>query len=114
MKSGATSKKFPSNPKEWEVVIAAAPGEDRPQTLKEKAASVKAVVVKSGGYSAVQTALAAKRKQGERGAQRSPTKQSVSIRYSPEVIAYFKATGAGWQTRINEALRDWVATRGSR
>ena len=70
--------------------------------------------MKGGGYSAVQTALAAKRKQGERGAHRSPTKQSVSIRYSPEVIEYFKATGAGWQTRINEALRDWVATRGSR
>jgi uncharacterized protein (DUF4415 family) len=114
MKSGATSKKFPANPKEWEAVIAAAPGKDRPPTLKEKAASAKAVVVKGGGYSAVQAALAAKRKQGERGAQRSPTKQSVSIRYSPEVIEYFKATGAGWQTRINEALRDWVATHGSR
>jgi uncharacterized protein (DUF4415 family) len=26
----------------------------------------------------------------------------------PEVIAYFKATGAGWQTRMNDALREWV------
>lgn len=114
MKSGATSKKFPANPKEWEAVVAAAPGKDRPPTPKEKAASAKAVVVKGGGYSAIQTALAAKRRQGERGVQRSPTKQSVSIRYSPEVIEYFKATGAGWQTRINEALRDWVETHGSR
>jgi uncharacterized protein (DUF4415 family) len=32
-------------------------------------------------------------------------KQSVSIRIDPEVIAWFKRDGAGWQTRINEALR---------
>ncbi|MEB3304793.1 MAG: BrnA antitoxin family protein, partial [Cyanobacteriota bacterium] len=28
-------------------------------------------------------------------------KQLVSIRYSPEVIQYFKASGAGWQARMN-------------
>jgi len=114
MKSGATSKKFPANPKEWEAVIAAAPGKDRPPTPKEKAAWAKSVVVKGGGYTAVKAALAAKRKQGERGPQRSPTKQSVTIRYSPEVLEYFKATGAGWQTRMNDALRDWVAKHISR
>lgn len=114
MKSGATAKKFPAGPREWEAVIAAAPGKDRPLTPKEKAAWAKAVVVKEGGYPAVQAALAAKRKQGERGPQRSPTKQSVSIRYSPEILEYFKATGAGWQTRMNDALRDWVAKHSSR
>lgn len=107
VKSGATSKKLPASPKEWEAVIAAAPGKDRPLTPKEKAAWAKAVVVKEGGYPAIK---AAKRKQGERG----PTKQSVSIRYSPEVLDYFKATGAGWQTRMNDALRDWVAKHISR
>jgi uncharacterized protein (DUF4415 family) len=35
-------------------------------------------------------------------------KQLVSIRFSPEVIAYFRATGAGWQTRIDEVLRAYV------
>ena len=39
-------------------------------------------------------------------------KVQVSIRYSPEVIAYFKATGRGWQTRMDEALRDWIAEHG--
>ncbi len=29
----------------------------------------------------------------ERAPQRSPTKQPVTLRYSPEVIAYFKSTG---------------------
>ncbi|MBN3758169.1 BrnA antitoxin family protein [Paraburkholderia sp. Tr-20389] len=30
----------------------------------------------------------------------------VSIRYDAEVIDAFEATGDGWQTRINEALKD--------
>ena len=32
-------------------------------------------------------------------------KQHVSLRLDPDVIAKFKATGKGWQGRINEALR---------
>jgi uncharacterized protein (DUF4415 family) len=44
-----------------------------------------------------------------RGPNRRPTKEQVAVRYSPEVLAYFRATGAGWQTRMDEALRDYVA-----
>jgi len=40
-----------------------------------------------------------------RGPQKAPTKIPVSIRLSPEVLAHFKAGGAGWQSRIDEALR---------
>ncbi len=36
------------------------------------------------------------------------TKQLVSIRYSPEVLEYFKSTGEGWQSRIDRVLRDYV------
>jgi len=32
-------------------------------------------------------------------------KVSVTLRLDPDVIAFFKASGAGWQTRINTALR---------
>ena len=32
-------------------------------------------------------------------------KQAVSLRLDAEVIAYFKADGPGWQTRINQRLR---------
>lgn len=32
-------------------------------------------------------------------------KQAVSLRLSPEVIAHFKALGAGWQTRIDKTLK---------
>ena len=41
------------------------------------------------------------------------TKQLVSLRYSPEVLAYFKATGEGWQSRMDGVLRKYV-TRQSR
>ncbi|MFT4249090.1 MAG: BrnA antitoxin family protein [Pseudomonas sp.] len=36
------------------------------------------------------------------------TKQSVTVRYDPEIIAAFKARGPGWQSRMNDALRDWL------
>lgn len=36
-------------------------------------------------------------------------KQAVSIRLSPDVLRHFKAQGAGWQTRIDEALRAIVS-----
>lgn len=35
----------------------------------------------------------------------------LSVRYSPEVVAFFRATGSGWQTRMDEALKEWVAAR---
>jgi uncharacterized protein (DUF4415 family) len=35
---------------------------------------------------------------------------AVTVRYSPEVLAAFRATGAGWQTRMNDALKDWLST----
>lgn len=40
-------------------------------------------------------------------------KQLVSVRYSPEVLAYFKSTGEGWQSRMDGVLREYV-TRNSR
>jgi len=35
-------------------------------------------------------------------------KQLVSVRYSPEVLSFFKATGEGWQSRMDSVLRDYV------
>jgi len=45
-----------------------------------------------------------------RGPNRGALKEQVAVRYSPDVLAAFRATGAGWQTRMNEALRDWLRT----
>lgn len=46
-----------------------------------------------------------KRRQGERGPQKKPTKQLVSLRLDREVIELFKQTGPGWQSRMNDFLR---------
>jgi uncharacterized protein (DUF4415 family) len=67
-----------------------------------------AAVVKSGGIDAVRAALAEKRKQGQRGPGKRPPKIAINIRLSPEVLDAFKATGDGWQTRVDGALKDWL------
>ena len=38
----------------------------------------------------------------------SGTKISTTVRFDADVIAAFRATGRGWQTRMNEALREWL------
>lgn len=95
MKYLNTRRELPSAPAEWEELISFAPGEDRPLTAREEVNMADAVVVHGGGYAAVRSALAAKRKRGQRGPQHSPTKQLGSVRYSPKELQYFKATGAG-------------------
>lgn len=42
---------------------------------------------------------------GLRGPQKAPKKKPIAIRLSPDVLEDFKSTGAGWQSRIDEALR---------
>ena len=32
----------------------------------------------------------------------------LSVRYSPEVVAYFRQTGEGWQARMDAALREYI------
>lgn len=90
-------------------MLKAAPGKSRAPTAKEQAQWAEGVAVKGGGYKAVREAVAAKRRQGERGPQVAPTKQLVSVRYSPEVLEFFRATGAGWQARMDEVLKQWVS-----
>ena len=40
-----------------------------------------------------------------RGPQKSPTKQLITLRLDPEVLAHFRASGPRWQARVNAALR---------
>ena len=37
-------------------------------------------------------------------------KEHVNIRLDADVLGAFKSTGSGWQTRLNNALRDWLRT----
>ena len=46
-----------------------------------------------------------KRTRGQRGPQKAPTKRQITLRLDRDVVDHFQASGAGWQTRINAALR---------
>jgi uncharacterized protein (DUF4415 family) len=50
-----------------------------------------------------------------RGRPKSDNKKLlVSVRYSPEVVAYFRSTGEGWQSRMDGVLRQYVARHSRR
>jgi len=40
----------------------------------------------------------------------SGSKTQVTLRLDVDVVEKFRASGDGWQTRINEALKSWVRT----
>lgn len=45
-----------------------------------------------------------------RGRPRLPdAKRQVTIRLDPDLLDRLRATGPGWQTRLNDALREWLA-----
>lgn len=46
-----------------------------------------------------------------RGPQKTPTKRAVSLRLSREVVDHFKASGPGWQTRIDDALKQAISRK---
>ena len=49
-----------------------------------------------------------RRNMAGRPQSKTPKKVAVSLRLDPEVIDRFKASGPGWQTRMNNALREAV------
>ncbi|MEO8250504.1 MAG: BrnA antitoxin family protein [Burkholderiales bacterium] len=54
----------------------------------------------------LEAGLAAARK--ARGRPPGSTKESTTIRLDQDVLEAFRAGGAGWQSRINAALREWL------
>jgi len=59
---------------------------------------------KARSFAEVFTEIAEKIRRG-RGPQKAPTKTLVSIRLDQDILDRFKAGGAGWRSRINNALR---------
>ena len=43
-----------------------------------------------------------------RGRQKAPTKELISIRLSQDVVGKFRASGPGWQGKVDEVLRSWL------
>ena len=61
-------------------------------------------------FSALPEPLQAVLSPRSRGPQNKLLKERISIRLSPEVVTTFRASGAGWQTRLDAALKDWLKT----
>ena len=57
----------------------------------------------------LQAGVAAYRKKRGRPAG-SGTKEQVAIRFDHDVLEAFRTAGPGWQTRMNDALKDWLCT----
>ncbi len=60
-------------------------------------------VSRATGKAALATAL-------RRGRPVGSSKTATTVRFDDDVIEAFKATGKGWQTRMNAALKDWLKT----
>ncbi len=47
---------------------------------------------------------ALERLRGDRGPQKAPTKERIGLRLDKSIVEHFRASGRGWQSRINEIL----------
>jgi uncharacterized protein (DUF4415 family) len=70
----------------------------------------RAVVIPDGADAATLDAVLAEAKR-RRGPQKTPTKQVINVRLDPAVVAHYRASGPGWQTRMNTDLVRLVARR---
>ncbi len=64
------------------------------------------VVTPGGGVTATIAALGR-----TRGLNKKPAKVQVAIRLDPELVGALRASGPGWQTRVNAALKQWLASQ---
>ena len=96
MKRNATSKPLFSQ-QQVDAALAAAPEGKAPG----KDAWANAIATHGGG---VKATLAELRR--ARGPQKAPLKVPTTIRFDADVLAELKASGKGWQTRVNDAMRD--------
>jgi uncharacterized protein (DUF4415 family) len=85
--------------KKTKVDPASKPDDDTPEWTGADFAKAKRV------WDIPELAHLSNRKRGERGPQKTPTKQQVTLRLDRDIVERFRATGEGWQSRINDALR---------
>jgi uncharacterized protein (DUF4415 family) len=69
---------------------------------------------KRGEFAAVHTPKQIMARRGRPvGSVKADAKVAVKLRLDPDVLAALRATGRGWQTRVNDTMRDWVNTHTS-
>ena len=66
---------------------------------------------KAGEYAAVHTpeAIIERRRGRPAGSVKADAKVAINLRVDPDVLAALRATGPGWQTRVNAILRERLA-----
>ena len=66
---------------------------------------------KAGEYAAVHTpeAIIQRRRGRPAGSVKADAKVAINLRVDPDVLAALRATGPGWQTRVNAILRERFA-----
>lgn len=92
--------------------VAAAIEADAGQTLPELRNSLKQA--KSGNFAQTHTPdqIIARRRGRPVGSKQAVTKEAVKLRLDADVLAALRASGDGWQTRINDTLRASLALTG--
>lgn len=68
-----------------------------------------ATVTRGGGVTATIREL-----RRTRGPNKNPTKEQVAIRLDRDVLSAFRASGPGWQSRMNAVLKEWLATHSTK
>ena len=77
--------------------------DDNPEWTADEAHAAKT-------FSALPETLQTKLARRVRGTQLAATKERITIRLSPAVVETFRATGTGWQSRMDGALQDWLSS----
>lgn len=80
-----------------------------PEDFAKKARPAREVLERDFGKKNAETLI--KRKVG-RPVSQAPKKQ-VTLRIDPDTLEALRAYGPGWQTNVNNVLRDWVENRPS-
>ena len=105
MKSESSGKTTPVDRTDWARVRAMTDAdirfdEDSPKTT---AADWNNAVLKKNGVVVGRV----------RGPGKKPARVQTAIRFEPDVLAGLRATGRGWQTRVNDMAREWLKSHSS-
>ena len=104
-----TAKKLMSTSKRFsaaEIAAAKAAADKEPTTNIREVDWTKGTITAGAGVSYTIATL-----RRARGPNKRPAKVQVAIRLDPEVVGALRASGPGWQTRVNTALKEWLASR---
>lgn len=97
-----TSKRFDAA----EIAAAKASAAAEPNAKPPKVDWSQGSVTSGGGVAATIATL-----RRTRGPSKRPAKEQVAIRLDPDVVGALRASGPGWQTRVNAALKEWLAAQ---